>query len=381
MSEETSSTDKPVVIFRHDLFLEHVAGPGHPENPGRLQAIYAHLDAHPLSGTATCTPREATVRELERVHGGRYVQTVAATAGQARVALDPDTSTSPKSYEAALAAAGAAIEATERVVQGDARGAFALVRPPGHHAEPSAAMGFCLFNNVAVAAAHAVSELGCRRVLVLDPDVHHGNGTQRAFYERNDVLYVSSHAYPFYPGSGWFDEVGIGVGAGHTVNLPMPPGMGDTDFLHVYERIVEPIVDEYRPDLILVSAGYDTWQYDPIGPMRMSTEGFRHLFGLFTRWSDRHCPGRIVLSLEGGYDPAGLIVGVRTSLEAMLGVSSTGPESDLGVLGLADSVSPYGSSETPAVSPSARAVAENARLALAPFWSGLRTATAEGTSA
>jgi acetoin utilization deacetylase AcuC-like enzyme len=222
-------------------------------------------------------------------------------------------------------------------------------------------MGFCLFNNVAIAAEHAVRHLGCSRVLVLDPDVHHGNGTQHTFYGRSDVLFVSSHAYPFYPGTGWFTEVGTGAGAGYTVNLPMPAGMGDADYLHAYEQIVAPIVDQYAPDLILISAGYDTWQFDPLGPMRLTESGFRRLFGLFASWSERHCPGRIVMTLEGGYDPAGLIAGVRASLEAMLNPDSDRVHETPGL-----------DSEPESPSPSAGAVVENARAALSPFWSSLR---------
>jgi len=180
-------------------------------------------------------------------------------------------------------------------------------------------MGFCLFNNVALAAAHAVEALGRRRVLVLDPDVHHGNGTQRAFYGRRDVLYVSSHRFPFYPGTGWFDELGTGEGEGFTVNLPLPPGMGDADFHHLYDRVVGPIVAEYRPELILISAGFDTWKRDPLGGMRVTEDGYAALFGLFRRWADAHCPGRIAATLEGGYDPAGLVAGVRVALEILSG--------------------------------------------------------------
>lgn len=368
------SEPKPVWILRDDRFLEHSMGPGHPENPGRLQAIYADLDAHPVPGSIVREPREATSAQIERVHGHDYVRTVAETAGKSRVVLDPDTSTSPRSYEAAVSAAGAALEASEAVFQGEARGAFALVRPPGHHAEPNAAMGFCLFNNVAIAAEHAVRSLGCKRVLVVDPDVHHGNGTQHAFYGRSDVLFVSSHAYPFYPGTGWFNEVGTGTGAGYTVNLPMPPGMGDSDFLHAYDQIVTPIVDEYAPELILVSAGFDTWQFDPLGPMRMTAEGFRSLFGLFASWSERHCPGRIVMTLEGGYDPAGLVAGVRASLEAMLHADSTA----LTPSQPTDEPSDLTGLESPSVS--ARAVVENARVALSPFWSSLRVRNASSPS-
>jgi acetoin utilization deacetylase AcuC-like enzyme len=214
-------------------------------------------------------------------------------------------------------------------------------------------MGFCLFNNVAIAAEHAIAELGCRRVLILDPDVHHGNGTQHAFYGRRDVLYVSSHRYPFYPGTGWFDEVGVGEGEGFSVNLPLPPGMGDAEFLHLYEQVVSPIVGQYRPDLILVSAGFDTWREDPLGGMRMTEPGYAALFGLFKRWADDHCPGRIAAALEGGYDPAGLVAGVRSAIGILAGSRAMPAPLDAPVL------------------PPAREIAAQAKHVLGPFWSAL----------
>ena len=248
-----------VLVLRDDAFLDHRPGPGHPERPERLEAVHADLDAHPVPGTAFAVPRAVTDAALLRVHDADYVARIAATEGIAETWLDPDTRTSPGSYRAARLAAGAVCQGVDAVMDGTAAGAFALVRPPGHHAEADAAMGFCLFNNVAVAAAHAIAERGRERVLVLDPDVHHGNGTQRAFWRRRDVLYVSTHRHPFYPGTGWVDEVGAGEGEGYTVNLPLPAGMGDADFLHLYQAVVEPLVDVYRPDLILVSAGFDTF--------------------------------------------------------------------------------------------------------------------------
>lgn len=384
---------RQVWILRDPLFLEHDPGRGHAENRGRLEAIYADLEAHPLPGTVTKTPREASPKEIESVHDESYVRTVAETEGR-RVVLDPDTTTSAKSYAAARVAAGAVLEATEAVASGNAAGAFALVRPPGHHAESYAAMGFCLFNNVAIAAARAVSELGKKRVLIVDPDVHHGNGTQNMFYDRSDVLYVSSHAYPFYPGTGWFDEVGTEAGAGYTLNLPMPSGLGDKEIVSLYRSIVDPVVDEYRPDLILISAGFDTWYRDPLGPMRMTEAGFQQLFALFRAWADRHCPGQLVMALEGGYDPAGLVAGVRAGIGAMtadsaqssIGYAASAEGSrltndaegahdphhglvrDRGIEPLEDGIG--GQFAAPRVTES---IATNARRALAPFWSSLRT--------
>ena len=316
--------------------------------------MHADLDRRPIAGTAVAAPRPATRVELLRAHGAAYVDAIERTAGL-RVRLDADTATSERSVEVARLAAGATIAAAEAVASGAARGAFALVRPPGHHAEPSAAMGFCLFNNVAVAAEHALAELGCRRVLILDPDIHHGNGTQHRFEERADVLYVSSHRYPFYPGTGWFDEVGRGAGAGFTLNLPMPMGLGDADLLHLYRRAVGPVVRAWRPDLILVSAGFDTWKDDPIGDLRITAAGFAALYALFRGWADEHCPGRLACALEGGYDPAGVIAGVRAALEAC--TSSAPPPAEV----------------EGAVSAEARQIAERSRRVMAPWWPALRS--------
>ena len=342
------------LILRDDRFLSHDPGPGHPENSGRLRSIYEDLDRNRIPGTHTHAPRSAGSKELARIHDPGYIRLVGDTAGQARVQLDPDTATSPGSYEAAIHGAGAAIQGVEAVVEGEARGAFALIRPPGHHAESAGAMGFCLFNNVAVAAAHAVEALGCQRVLVVDPDVHHGNGTQNSFWGSSRVLYVSSHRYPFYPGTGWFTEIGTGDGEGYTVNLPMPAGMTDGDFFHVYQAVVEPVVDEFMPDLILISAGFDTWQRDPLGGMAMTGSGYLALFGLFLSWAETHCPGRLVFALEGGYDPEGLVTGVRAALELTAGVVPAPGGID--------------------VSPSSAAleVAAQARHALSPHWNSLR---------
>jgi acetoin utilization deacetylase AcuC-like enzyme len=307
----------PTAVFRDPVYQEHDVGPHHPENRGRLVAVEASLDREPIPGTLAARPRRATRPELLRVHVADHVDLVERSSRQERAMLDSDTPVSARSCEAALHAAGAGIQAVEQVLAGAASGAFALVRPPGHHAEADRAMGFCLFNNVAVAAAHALAEGGVSRILVVDPDVHHGNGTEHAFFDRPEVLYASSHRYPFYPGTGAVDETGEGAGQGYTVNLPLPAGQGDADFLHVYEEVLEPIVDQYRPELILVSAGFDTWQRDPMGGMRMTADGFAALYALFRRWADRHCPGRIVCTLEGGYDPPGLVLGVRAAIAAL----------------------------------------------------------------
>jgi acetoin utilization deacetylase AcuC-like enzyme len=350
-----ANADSPILVLRADECLEHDPGPGHPEAPERLRAVHASLDAEPIVGTATRGPRRATHAELARVHAVEHVDRVARTASKSWTQFDPDTAAGRRSYEAALLSAGAVMDATESVVEGGARGAFALVRPPGHHALGDSPMGFCLFNNVAVAAEHAIRELGCKRALVLDIDVHHGNGTQDTFYRRSDVLYVSSHRFPFYPGTGSMDEIGAGPGEGFTVNMPLPAGLGDADFVHLYRSVVEPIVDEHEPDLILVSAGYDTWKGDPLGGgMTMTGDGYRALAALFAGWAARHCAGRIVFALEGGYDPAGVVAGVRETLDVLTGAT------------------PRGASEMDeAPSRDALSIGESVRRNLAPSWRSL----------
>jgi acetoin utilization deacetylase AcuC-like enzyme len=259
----------------------------------------------------------ATRDELIRVHGERYVDAVLSLAGE-EVQLDPDTAVSPGSITAAKLAAGAAAEGVRRVLDGRSQGAFALVRPPGHHAESTRAMGFCLFNNVAVAAAEAHAR-GLKRVLVVDWDVHHGNGTQRTFYDRSDLLFVSSHQWPFYPGTGHERETGAGEGEGFTVNAPLPAGCGDGDYAAVYGDVLLPIADQYKPELILVSAGFDAHRDDPLASMQVTEEGFAALCGAVKRIADAHCPGKLVLTLEGGYDLDALSQSVRACVEVLAG--------------------------------------------------------------
>ncbi|MCA9517067.1 MAG: histone deacetylase [Myxococcales bacterium] len=303
--------------------LEHVNGPGHPERPERLAAVLANLEGHPVAGTRMQAPRLATRDELTRVHAGGYVEALTRARGRS-VRLDPDTSMSPGSYDAALHAAGAAITAVTAVVAGEARNAFALVRPPGHHAESSRAMGFCLFNNVAVAIAHAREALGVERVMHIDWDVHHGNGTQSAFYARRDVLVVDTHRSPFYPGTGALNEVGRDEGEGYTLNVPMPPGLGDADYAHALRTLAEPVAEAFRPQLVMVSAGFDAHRDDPIGDQRVSHEGFAELCGIAKGIAEAYAGGRLVLCLEGGYDIVGLTQSVRACVEVLAG--STPPE-------------------------------------------------------
>jgi acetoin utilization deacetylase AcuC-like enzyme len=251
-------------------------------------------------GSEIAAPRSATHEQLLRVHDAEYVRRISETAGHS-VKLDPDTFTSPESHEIALLAAGAAIDAVDGVVSGRRHAAIALVRPPGHHAERDRAMGFCFFNNVAVAAAHARAT-GVARVAIVDYDVHHGNGTQHIFEADASVLYVSTHQFPYYPGTGAAAEVGVGVGRGFTVNLPIEAGAVDEDYQIAFAAVVLPVLRQFKPDLLIVSAGFDAHEHDPLGGMRVSTAAFAAMTAELRGVAEECCGGRIALVVEGGYD-------------------------------------------------------------------------------
>jgi len=317
------STAAPTLVFSDPLFLEHDPGRGHPESPARLQRVLAMLRDQPVAGTELVRPRPVTDAEVARVHGPELVARLASTAGK-HVVLDADTHVSPRSYEAALLAAGAAVAATEAVLEGRARNAFALVRPPGHHAEPNEMMGFCLLNNAAIAAEAARAQ-GVERVLVLDWDVHHGNGTQAAFWNRADVMYQSVHQYPFYPGSGAPTEVGEGPGAGFTVNCRLPGGRTDADFGAVFHDLLLPLAAAFRPGLVIVSAGFDPHEDDPLGGMLCTERGFAAMCSLVKQLADGTAGGKLVLVLEGGYSLAGLPRSVHACVEVLAGGTDAFP--------------------------------------------------------
>lgn len=301
------------LIFEHPQFLHHDPGPGHPESSERLVSTLDYLKQHPVAGTETRTPRFATKDELLATHSKDLVHRLTTLKGlNARV--DADTAVSPGSFEAALYAAGSAVQAVEEVMSGRAANAFALVRPPGHHAEPDRAMGFCLFNNAAI-AAEAARKLGAQRVLIVDWDVHHGNGTQAAFYDRSDVLYISTHQYPFYPGTGAPTEIGEGKGEGFTVNVAMPGGQEDADFAAVFHDVILPVATSYRPDLVIVSAGFDAHEDDPLGGMRLTERAFAAM----TTALNVVAGGKLVLLLEGGYSLYALPRSIHACLEILTG--------------------------------------------------------------
>jgi acetoin utilization deacetylase AcuC-like enzyme len=309
-------------IVRDVRFHDHFMGPGHIECPERLEAIDAVLDQSPGIFLDRIEARSATDEELAAVHAPAYIDFLAMTRGRSHVQLDADTATSSLSFEAARLAAGGTIEAADGVLDGRVRNAFALVRPPGHHAEHGQAKGFCLFNNVAVAAEHLLRKRGLGRVLIADWDVHHGNGTQNAFYSRSDVLFFSTHQSPFYPGSGRADEIGAAEGRGYTVNVPLSAGKTDGEYLFIYRNILGPIVRAFRPEFILVSAGFDIFHGDPLGRMNVSFEGFAGLASEMMQLAEEACGGRLLLVLEGGYHLEGQALAVEQVLRRLAGLRS-----------------------------------------------------------
>jgi acetoin utilization deacetylase AcuC-like enzyme len=339
----------PTLLLTDPLFLKHEPGPGHKESPARLQSILSVLERAPVEGTQVVQPRPATEAELAWVHTPELRKYLSGLAG-AKAAIDPDTHTSVDSYDAAVLAAGAAVQAVEEVLEGRARNAFALVRPPGHHAEPGRAMGFCLFNNVAI-AAEAARQRGLERVLVLDWDVHHGNGTQAAFWERRDVLYQSVHQYPYYPGTGAPREVGVGAGEGFTVNCGIPGAATDKDYQAVFEELFLPIAQAFRPQLVLVSAGFDPHRADPIGGMLLTERGFAAMCSAMKSLAESTCEGKLVLLLEGGYSLEGLSQSVHACVEVLAGRRDTFPTGE--------------------TTSDARQALAQSREALKPYWPGL----------
>jgi acetoin utilization deacetylase AcuC-like enzyme len=314
-----------VILVHSDRFAEHQTPPGHPERPERAEVMDAVADRWRQRGTEIVAPRAATTEQLARVHDREYLRQISETVGRSRQ-LDPDTYTSPESHEIALLAAGAAIDAVERVMGGSHRGAVALVRPPGHHAERDRAMGFCLYNNVAVAAAHARAE-GAAKVAIVDYDVHHGNGTQHMFEADPHILYISTHQYPYYPGTGPAHEVGREAGRGFTVNVPLEVGSVDEDYQVVFERIVVPVVRQFEPDLIIASAGFDAHERDPLGGMRLSTPAFAAMTLTLRGLAEECCRGRVVSVTEGGYDLQALAASLDAIIEAHAAAAAPAPVS------------------------------------------------------
>lgn len=306
-------------VLYDEIGKEHDNGPGHPERPERLDAVRRAVDEYAgHEAVRERRPGDADRTALERVHRPAYIEEIAATAEGGPTSFDMDTGAGPGSYAAALRASGAAIEVVDRALSADDGVPFALTRPPGHHAERSQAMGFCLFNHVAVAAAHALQERGLSRVAVLDWDVHHGNGTQHIFESDPSVLYLSLHEFPLFPGTGRIEEVGMGAGEGYTVNVPLPAGQYDGQYVRVFREIFEPVIRGYRPELILVSAGFDAHADDPLANMSLSAAGFGLLTQIVLDWAETVSDGHIGFLLEGGYNLAALRESVHSVMATII---------------------------------------------------------------
>jgi acetoin utilization deacetylase AcuC-like enzyme len=308
-----------VGLIYDPIYLEHDTGQ-HVENRHRLEQTVAVLEqSQLLPELVSLSPRAASMDELLLVHGQEHILRVENVCQKGGGWLDADTVTSSASYEAALYAAGGVLRGVDAVMAGEVNSAFALVRPPGHHATYLRAMGFCLFNNIAIAARYALKNHGLQRILIADFDVHHGNGTQETFYSDPQVLYFSTHQYPFYPGTGAIDEIGHGAGRGMTVNCPLPAWCGNAEYLRLFNQVLVPVARRFQPELIMVSAGYDSHWADPIALMEVDADGFAEMVTILSQLAQELCDGRLLFTLEGGYHLEALAYSIKATLEILLG--------------------------------------------------------------
>ncbi|HYT56121.1 MAG TPA: histone deacetylase [Verrucomicrobiae bacterium] len=298
-------------------YLKHFPGEDHPERPDRIQVLLELAGGLSQQKFQLLPPRAASRADIEHTHGADHVRLVASTSSVNRYALDGDTITCRDSFGVGLLAVGGFLNLLDSIAAKDSRNGFALVRPPGHHALRNRAMGFCLFNTMAVGAEYLKRIHGAKKILIMDWDVHHGNGTQDAFYDDPSVLFISTHQFPFYPGSGAVNEVGVNAGAGFTINIPLPAGCGDAEYLQVFEQVVVPAAEKFAPEWILVSAGFDPHRRDPLGGMGVTEAGFGAMAQKLLVLAERFADGRIAFLLEGGYDLVGLRDSVAAVLEAM----------------------------------------------------------------
>ena len=323
---------KPAVVI-DPAYLKHLPGDSHPERPERIQVLLDLANALEREKFNLLAPRAATRAEIESIHEPAHVRLVESTSSVNHYALDGDTITSRDSFAVSVLAAGGFLRLLDSIAAKESSSGFALVRPPGHHASFNRAMGFCLFNTIAIGAAYLKKQYGAKKILIMDWDVHHGNGTQDCFYEDPSVLFISTHQYPYYPGTGAINEVGAGPGEGYTINIPLPAGCSDQEYMEVFQHVVIPAAERFQPEWILVSAGFDPHRRDPLGGMRVSEEGFGGmadaLFAVARRFSD----ARIALTLEGGYDLAAL----SNSVAAVLGALEQEKAPQNGGLRLSDS--------------------------------------------
>jgi acetoin utilization deacetylase AcuC-like enzyme len=306
------------ILFMDDVFLEHETG-RHPECADRLRSIRHRLEAEKILGRfERGTIRSATREELLRVHEPGHIDAMRQFADAGGGYVESDTVLSPRSYEVAVKAAGTAIEAVDQVLSGKHDQAVCLVRPPGHHAVPTAAMGFCLFNNIAIAARHALDAHGLERVLIVDWDVHHGNGTQDMFYEERQVTFFSAHRWPFYPGTGATNETGIGQGLGTIFNLPLAFGISRKNYREAFHNVLSDAAERSKPQLVLLSAGFDCHRADPVGSLGLESEDYAPLTRLIQDVANQHCQGRLISLLEGGYNLQALAESVAVHLETLV---------------------------------------------------------------
>ncbi len=298
---------QPIIVIRDERFSKHLEGIPHLESPKRYKAIHSVLDDPSLKGKwLDIRPRMASVEELRWVHHPTYIEKVADTLGKRLYSFDLDTQASESSYEVARLAVGGVFTLLDGICSGRAKRGFACVRPPGHHAEPDKAMGFCLFNNVALGARYLKERYALKRVMILDIDLHHGNGIQKAFYDTDEVLYVSTHHFPCYPGTGNLGEVGTGRGEGFTVNIPLGRGCGDEEFARIVFFLVNPLAQAYHPEIILVSCGFDLYMKDRLAAMRVTPEGYALITSFLLAIAEKTCQGRIAFIMEGGYSLRGI---------------------------------------------------------------------------
>jgi acetoin utilization deacetylase AcuC-like enzyme len=309
-------------LIYHPDYLKHETGPGHFERPVRLETIIGHLQKSPLwAHLIPLEPREATVEAITRVHSREYVEHVREVCEQGFPFLDsPDTPVCPESFHAALLAAGGVLAAADAVMTARVDNAFCAVRPPGHHAERSQGMGFCVFNNVAIAARHLQAVHGLSRILIVDWDVHHGNATQHTFEDDPDIFYFSIHQWPLYPGTGSRSERGSGPGEGATLNAPMGPGSGDEEYLRVFEMELLPAARRFEPEFVLISAGFDAHRDDPLSATKVTAEGYERMTRVIVRIAAECCSGRLVSMLEGGYHLPALVESVERHLSVLLDI-------------------------------------------------------------
>jgi acetoin utilization deacetylase AcuC-like enzyme len=325
--------DEVTTIFAtHPRYADHDY-PGHPENADRIRAVWRGLDESGLIARMRSLQVEAVDTDwVLTVHSAAYLDLLRRVSATSRTTfLDPDTYAGPDALAIALLSAGGAVGVVDGILSGSADNGLAAIRPPGHHAMPSRAMGFCLLGNVAIAARFARRQYGIERILIVDYDVHHGNGTEAMFYDDPIVLYVSTHQYPFYPATGAGTDIGVGRGEGHTVNIPLPAGSGDANYATVFEQIVWPSAERFQPQLILVSVGFDAYREDPLAGMRLTLSGYSHLASEVMRMAQRFCDGKVAFLLEGGYHLDALCHGVSNVARLLLGDPPTdplGPSSD-----------------------------------------------------